>query len=661
MRTAFPFVLTVIVLTLFSVSGCERSHRRSTPQIGGVLTEEQTRQNDEAFQNVIELFNTLEETPTLRGLPGVSVEQQRVGQLDKWIAGRPEDKLWKPDPFYEELYKEFQTVCDKLQSVLDSFEKLRNEEEEISDSVETQQLIATLAELPQELEQLAAKPSLNFEMQSQQIKTLAERFKSARNAQEAAILARVDQVKTECDALLLFHKYLNQLTQLFDVRKLDFQTADADYFKQIVFARNISNWARGDKQDEIDRAIALFDWTIQNVDIRPSSITTSAGQVFIAPVQEPWQTFLLGHGTAQDRAWIFIELLRQQRIDACLLGIEREDRPGSFESWAVGVLSNDELYLFLPEYGVAIPGPQGVKLDEKVVFKEDDLLGSAKTALEGAADSSEIVYNDIATLSQVATDDSLLRRLDTDLAPFPLTSERVKKSVAFLFVSPNTAAQRMSIVQKELSGHESMVLYQSYEDQKERFSKMEHIVEVRHSMRPIRALYERESHPERIEEMFLPFYVEEPDSKRFSLWAGRVLYFKGKLSGEENAIIFYREARVSDRRLNEYARNPNFNMTREKFAIYLMAKRYAKYWIGLACYENGKYLPAKEHFEDAEKDMAAQSGQLWSNAIAYNLGRTYEKLGLYPQAIERYKKNTQAPTALGNAVRAKWLKGLIEK
>jgi tetratricopeptide (TPR) repeat protein len=149
------------------------------------------------------------------------------------------------------------------------------------------------------------------------------------------------------------------------------------------------------------------------------------------------------------------------------------------------------------------------------------------------------------------------------------------------------------------------------------------------------------------------------DNKRYSLWIGRVLYFKGKLAGPESAVTFFQKARISDRILEELVRNPEMYMTQEKLHVYTVAKRYAQYWIGLTCLENDRTVSAMDHFLDAEKDPITLSGQLWSQAITYNLGRTFERLGQYAEAIKRYEKNPNAMTGPGNAIRVKWLQELM--
>ena len=41
--------------------------------------------------------------------------------------------------------------------------------------------------------------------------------------------------------------------------------------------------------------------------------------------QFPWETLLFGHGTAEERAWVFILLLRQSDIDSAVIALEENE------------------------------------------------------------------------------------------------------------------------------------------------------------------------------------------------------------------------------------------------------------------------------------------------------------------------------------------------
>lgn len=691
----YPLLLCFVFFAVFHTGCPQKKGPRGPFSRGGEMTPEREKQNEEAFEKAIVLFNTLEETPILRGLPGASLEQQTVSRLDKWIANREGNKLWKEDPLYAALSESFAKVIQKMKTAEDMIPLLQSDDENTLGKVDSNEFLKILRELPEDFENLSRDSSIDFSVLQRQFKRISDQFQRTRNVREISSLTRVEQVNRELRGLTVFREYLSEIAELFNVKALDFQSADADHFKQSVWCRNISTWARGSRQGDLDRATALFDWTVRNIDLRPEQITLPTGEVYFAPTQEPWQTLLLGAGSGQDRAWVFIELLRQQRIDAALIGFRHDEEPEKVEIWSVGVLSGGEIYLFLPSYGVAIPGPSGLELASR-----DKEAGEP----EDRPARGEIVYRDIATLSQVLQDDGLLRNLDIEGNPYPLRSEMLKNVVVRVVCPPCTASQRMSLVQNELSGEESMVLYQAYQDLAERFSKVEHVQEVKHWLRPLEALYEKNVYPQQFDAMMLPFHMVNPKKNSFALWAGRVLYFKGMLSGEESAITFYRDSSISHRELEELKklsadnlaradeirrglRDPqkeleelqkelqkeeenqdgprkkradtNYFMTQDMYQRYLLAKRYAKFWIGIVCYENGKITTAIEHFEEEEKDPMNGSGQLWSRAISYNLARAYEKMGLYDFAIDRYGKHPSGPASRGNLLRAKWLKELL--
>ena len=44
-------------------------------------------------------------------------------------------------------------------------------------------------------------------------------------------------------------------------------------------------------------------------------------------IQYPWQALVYGHGTVAHRAWVFVELCRQQQIDALRQGVTLSDGP----------------------------------------------------------------------------------------------------------------------------------------------------------------------------------------------------------------------------------------------------------------------------------------------------------------------------------------------
>jgi hypothetical protein len=116
-----------------------------------------------------------------------------------------------------------------------------------------------------------------------------------------------------------------------------------------------------------------------------------------------YDLLVLGKGSAEDRAWVFAELLRQIGIDSVVLTpAVQSGKPASAPPrWLIGVLIERKIYLFDPILGWPIPS------------------GKDK------ADSPTI--RQPATLTEVAANDSLLRQLDLSAdKPYPLHAGDLK-------------------------------------------------------------------------------------------------------------------------------------------------------------------------------------------------------------------------------------------
>ena len=163
----------------------------------------------------------------------------------------------------------------------------------------------------------------------------------------------------------------------------EFQSYDGFHIRDCLWAKRAVDFAAGKTHRDLDRAVSLFYYVVRNM--------------HIADVRAPLAVFdgmLLGRGTAEHRAWVFAELLRQLRIDSVIL------RPGSSEpavgsaKLLVGALIGSDVFLFDPQLGLPIPSPSDTG---------DSPLPSRP-----------------ATLAEVRRDSTLVRQLDvTTKAPYP--------------------------------------------------------------------------------------------------------------------------------------------------------------------------------------------------------------------------------------------------
>jgi TolA-binding protein len=140
----------------------------------------------------------------------------------------------------------------------------------------------------------------------------------------------------------------------------EFSRDDATYIRNALLAAQMSRYATEGKTAELDRIVALFEFAMRTVTLQPSMVP-----------QLPfgwYEILVLGQGTADDRAWVFATLLKQQRIDAVVL--QSKDDP---EARLVGVILDGETFLFDTKLGLPIPrgeDPPGVRISRPATLKE---------------------------------------------------------------------------------------------------------------------------------------------------------------------------------------------------------------------------------------------------------------------------------------------------
>jgi hypothetical protein len=222
-------------------------------------------------------------------------------------------------------------------------------------------------------------------------------------------------------------------TRLFTPEQLDvlkaerFSIQDGERLRDCVLFRKVSEYAVGSAESDLGRVINVFDHVVRNIDVVPKHYEN-------LPLT-PYESYVLGSGTVEDRAWIFIGILRQLKIDAVVLSPQRADRanvPGSLDSpgspFLVGVLLNDEVFLFEPRFGLPVRPASG-----------------------GAAE--------VATLAQVLSEPTLLKQFDLDTEhPSPHSADGLRELQVEIVGDPSLFSARMRMLQSQFSGtHASVV------------------------------------------------------------------------------------------------------------------------------------------------------------------------------------------------------------
>jgi hypothetical protein len=465
-------------------------------------------------------------------------------------------------------------------------------------------------------------------------------------------------------------KPLRELPQVKNLALMEFTSFDGFALLEAAWFRDVSLWAKGDGPEDLDVARSVFDWTIRNIQLERDYANRIP--------QFPRETLLLGRGTAADRAWVFILLLRQLDIDAAVLAIDEgrgardEGRgardEGRLHPWCVGVLIEGQVYLFDTLRGLPIPAPHGITLDE-----------SDRLAIRPA------------TLAQVVADQKLLDRMEYDESrPYGIKAADLKRVTALLEASPPYLACSMRAIQSQLSGARKMTLSTLPEESAKRW-KDAHIDDVLLWRLPYETLDRRAHLDWRTSGLWLqyivPLYVgyQEKQAARAKaatkdplekdllekqgtsegprgpqvithaapLYKARVLYLKGKFTGDEGAIHYFYIARPSHQSI---AMSSDDEIEKQ---IKVRAKQDASYWLGLTAYQLGNYQSAVECF--LKYTLEAYPNGLWTVGARYNLARTYEAQAETGRAALLYGSNAISPGYDGDLLRAKWLRELGEK
>ena len=609
------------------------------------------RHQKEDFDHSLELINSLHDSPSLPDTPGFEKLVSIADRLNKWIRNQKPDETRNPDTPFREIELHARATAETAKKITRSLALLRGAT--VSDDSgqlltpseslqeERQTIIAGFDQFATELQTLASLAGLpTISRFSQSVSKLQEHFAALEkipNLDATVIRSLAKQLEKETEVLAVSATMLEDYALQLRTDGLFISTSDVEYLKQSAWMRDLAQWTGGDKRVLLDQAIQMCDWTVCNIDMRNRFVPINQQQALEMSQQYPWQTILLGSGTVQDRMAVFLELLRQQRIDAAVLAIPHPSIPDQMLYWGIGVLLDGEVYVFLLDYGFPMPGPEGVTV----------------------GDDGSLQFS-VATLSQLLQEDALLRRLDfSDERKFPLTAEMLKQTTVYLFVTPESVSMRMKVLEAELSGEQSMVLYTDPHELRRRFLATPGITKVEFWQYPLRTAYEQRFDPESTNGAMEVFLIQRPRlnlddtaiSQHYPLWSGRVRYFKGAISGQENAITKYQNTRVSDREIIEFRRNPLF---RNNPALNLQLQwisTQASYWLGTALFE----IDSIEAAKDCLMGVRSSRVNSWQSGTEYLLGRVAEREKRYDDARQHYANTASALSGVGNAVRAKWL------
>jgi tetratricopeptide (TPR) repeat protein len=298
----------------------------------------------------------------------------------------------------------------------------------------------------------------------------------------------------------------------------------------------------------------------------------------------------------------------------------------------VAVAVDDQLQLFDPELGLALPGKE--------------------TAAAG-------------TLAELSADDALLRQLDVEGHAYPVTAEQLQESEALIVASPMQLAERSRLIESGLEGENFIKLAVEVQPLVDRMKKHSQVKSVALWQQPFIAILDEHTLPQTSAEPFRQRSAAEfaPLAERPLLWKARVLHFQGNKEvrsderddplarprqGHLEAVKLYHDpaVRPSDADLSQL--EPDARTIRGA------GKAAAGYWLGLLSFDRGNYDVALNWLGERTLDLGSQG--FWASGARYNLARTYEALGNVEEAVRLLESEAEeAPQRHGNLLRARRL------
>ncbi|MCA9229392.1 MAG: hypothetical protein KDA57_01965 [Planctomycetales bacterium] len=400
-----------------------------------------------------------------------------------------------------------------------------------------------------------------------------------------------------------------------------FQPFESRELQQAIWMRDISAWAKSGGLTDLEVASALFDWTVRNIQL------DDAGGPQV--VFRPWQALMYGHGTVEQRAWVFAELCRQQHINVVLLGFGEpsdESDEAATRDLLPALLSDGQLYLFDSRLGLPIPGNGN---------------------------------SGVATLAEIVANPSWLESLSTEEVKYPIAVEDLSSVKAYLVAAPLQLSRRASLLQNGLEGDNFVVLSVESRNLATELEKNEHVSSVQLWPRPWEALLEEQSinSTDRLAaaQRFLVF------AQRPRLWKARVLHFQGTkevpFQQRNNPLAEPKRGHVEAIKLyqDRHIRPPDAQLDKldpGQQGLYRRAKGDASYWLGLLSYDRGNFEIAVDWL--GRRTLEAEPAGDWASGARYNLARTYEKLGKIDEAIHLLQADN-SPQRHGNLLRARTL------
>ena len=375
--------------------------------------------------------------------------------------------------------------------------------------------------------------------------------------------------------------------------------------------------ARGDAADDLAVAINLFRWTIRSLAISSdppmvASATTPGSRWFL-----PGEILLAGRASPAQRAWIFLELLRQAGLNGVMLatGTAAQD---NLRPWSPAVLVGGEAYLFEPSYGMPIPGTGG---------------------------------KGVATARVAASDPAVLARLSVADRPYPVGAADIAGLSVLVSADPASLSRRMHRLEAQMVGSRAIDLsvdasglgaqaLQSLpgENDSKRVQlwsfPWEVLAKRREEAAAVDAAIRREL---AVMTIALAQTVGDAQQRQAArrilrpLYAARLREFRGDVAGPDGAKAAYLMARPSKSQIAMALKQLPPQQADPVERLYEQMKQDATYWLGMEMLAEGEYESAIDYLD--RMTLQAVPDGIWTDAARINLAQALIGKGHTQQAI----------------------------
>jgi hypothetical protein len=201
-----------------------------------------------------------------------------------------------------------------------------------------------------------------------------------------------------------------------------FDVRDAAHIRDALMFRAIAESVALSSENELQRTVNAFTFVTRHV----SLVNRTAAD----PPLTAFDVLLLGRGNAAERAWAFVEILRQLEIDAAILQPSADGGTGLLVG---AILPGSGVHLFDPEIGLPVPA---------------------------AASGTAILPEQPATLRDALADDGILRQFDIPGGrAYGWTAETLASAKVLFVTTAEWSAPRMQIVQAALPEEYASILH----------------------------------------------------------------------------------------------------------------------------------------------------------------------------------------------------------